>query len=387
MPRTIAFVPARCGSKSIPFKNIKRFCGKPLIYWVLNALNDSELIDEVYLATDCDDIEKVAASLKMSKLCVYRRSKENATDTASTESVMLEAIHALNLSSNDLFLLVQATSPFLTTADVVGAIKHYKDGGYDSLLTCARIKRFFWEDSGTPVNYSFTSRPRRQDFKGVLLENGALYINTVGNIIKHNNRLSGRVGIYEMPDFSATEIDEDDDWVVAETLMVKHILGQQKAASKVRLFATDVDGVLTDAGMYYSESGDELKKFNTIDGKGFELLRNDGIKTAILTSENTKIVENRAKKLKIDFLYQGQQNKLESLIQLCKTLSVSLDEVAYIGDDINDKSVLEAVGFPACPSNAVSEIKKIPQIIALDVCGGAGAVRAFIEHLKSIHAI
>ena len=135
--------------------------------------------------------------------------------------------------------------------------------------------------------------------------------------------------------------------------------------------------------MYYGENGEEFKKFNTHDGKGFELLRKAGIKTGIITSENTKIVENRAKKLKVDFLYQGLEHKgkLDIAKEICKELNITLDEVAYIGDDINCKELLSSVGIAACPANALDEIKNLSNIIKLDKKGGDGAVREFIEIL------
>ncbi|MEZ4900552.1 MAG: HAD family hydrolase [Spirosomataceae bacterium] len=105
----------------------------------------------------------------------------------------------------------------------------------------------------------------------------------------------------------------------------------------VKLFLTDVDGVLTDGSMYYTESGDEFKRFHTHDGMAFELLRKAGIKTGIITSENTQIVARRAAKIKADFLYQGQRDggKLAAAQEICHELGIHLSEVAYIGDDIN----------------------------------------------------
>ena len=152
---------------------------------------------------------------------------------------------------------------------------------------------------------------------------------------------------------------------------------------KIKLFLTDVDGTLTDAGMYYTESGDEFKKFNTHDGKGFELLRNRNIKTGILTSEKTKIVENRARKLKVDFLYQDISNKgkLDCAVLITKKLGISLKEVAYIGDDINCMELLQSVGVSACPANSVLEIKELDKIIHISKTGGSGAVREFIDLL------
>jgi len=378
----IAFIPVRCGSKSIPFKNIKEFCGKPLVYWNLEALQDSLNIDEIYVATDCDEIKEVVNSFGFSKVKVYDRDAKNANDISSTESVMLEFINKNSFNANDLFFLVQATSPLTQTKDFDEALDKLKLDKSDSLLTCVRTKRFYWNDDGIPLNYDYSNRPRRQDFDGMLMENGAFYINSIKNIKKDKNRLSDKITIYEMEEFTSVEIDEEDDWIIAEKLMRKYILNNNNK-KKIKLFLSDVDGTLTDAGMYYGENGEEFKKFNTHDGKGFELLRKAGIKTGIITSENTNIVLNRAKKLKVDYLYQGLEykGKLDIVKDICKKENINLDEVAYIGDDVNCKELLENVGIASCPSNAVSKIKNIDNIIKLSKSGGDGAVREFIEYI------
>lgn len=382
MGKVVAFIPVRGGSKSIPLKNIKSFCGKPLVYWNLIALEQAEEVDRIVVATDSDEIADVVQQFHLSKVVVYRRSQENATDTASTESVMLEYIKHSNPDVSENFILVQATSPLTSSAHFSEAIRLYKKNNWDSLLTCVRIKRFFWNENGTPANYDYQKRPRRQDFNGELMENGAFYISTVGRILESGNRLSGKIGIYEMPEYTAVEIDEPDDWPYAELLMRKHAL-KKDAKPEIKLFLSDVDGVLTDAGMYYTENGDELKKFNTHDGMGFRLLREAGIKTGIVTSENTQIVERRAAKLKVDFLYQGARNggKLDAAKDICSKLNISLNEVAYIGDDINCFELLGAVGYAACPANSVDVIKQIPGIKLLSRKGGDGAVREFADHI------
>jgi N-acylneuraminate cytidylyltransferase len=379
----IAFIPIRCGSKSIPFKNIKEFCGKPLVYWNIEALQNSINIDKIFVATDCDEISSVVNSFGFPKVEVYDRESQNAKDTATTESVMIEFIDKQNFKDNDLFFLVQATSPLTETKDFDKALETFKSQKADSLLTCVRTKRFYWNEDATPYNYNYKNRPRRQDFDGILMENGAFYINTIINIKKDQNRLSGKVSIHEMEEFTAIEIDEEDDWMIAEKLMYKYILSKRKKKNKIKLFLTDVDGTLTDAGMYYGENGEEFKKFNTHDGKGFELLRKADIKTGIITSENTKIVANRAKKLKVDYLYQGLEHKgkLDIAKEICKELNITLDEVAYVGDDINCKELLHHAGIIACPSNALDEIKNIPNIIRLSKNGGEGAVREFVEKI------
>jgi len=220
----IAFIPARCGSKSIRFKNIKEFCGKPLIYWSLLTLQKSALIDEVYVATDCSDISNIVENFDFKKVKVYLRDGENAKDESSTEAVMIEFLQKNSFAGDDLFLLVQATSPTTTTQDIDTAIKKLQDENKDSLLSVVREKKFFWDDNAKPINYDFRNRPRRQDFNGILLENGAFYINTVANVLRDKNRLSGEIALYEMQDYNNIDIDEEVDWAIAETYMKEYVL-------------------------------------------------------------------------------------------------------------------------------------------------------------------
>lgn len=135
--------------------------------------------------------------------------------------------------------------------------------------------------------------------------------------------------------------------------------------------------------MYYTESGDELKRFHTHDGMAFELLRKAGIKTGIVTSEDTQIVARRAAKIKADYLFQGKRDggKLAAAEQICTEMSITMAEVAYIGDDINCLELLKSVGLPACPANARAAVKNLPNILVLETKGGDGAVREFAERI------
>ncbi|AXT57342.1 acylneuraminate cytidylyltransferase [Aquimarina sp. AD1] len=380
--KTIAFIPVRGGSKSIPLKNIKEFCGKPLVYWTIKAAVETKSIDEVIIATDHEQIETEVNSFGFNKVSVYRRNSSNAQDSSSTESVILEYLEVRELDKKDAFVLIQATSPLLSAKDLTAGIKMFDKQEYDSVLSCVLSKRFFWKGNGDPINYDPYSRPRRQDFEGIYMENGAFYINTVGKIKESSNRLSGNIGICLMPEYTDVELDEEDDWQRAEILMKKYILSEQ-TKKKITLFISDIDGVLTDAGMYYSENGDELKKFNTHDGMAFQLIRESGVKTAIITSENTELVKRRADKLKVDYLYQGKRDggKLSAALEICEKEGVTIEDVAYIGDDINCFELLSAVGLAACPSNALRKIRNIPGIIKLSRKGGEGVVREFYEEV------
>ena len=153
---------------------------------------------------------------------------------------------------------------------------------------------------------------------------------------------------------------------------------------KIKLFITDIDGVWTDAGMYYDNKDNELKKFNTKDAIGVFFLKLLGIETVIISSENTNIVKRRAKKLSINKYFLGVENKLDLCIELCKKNDIKLSEVAFIGDEINDLNLIENVGLSACPSDAASYIKKEVDWI-MTKKGGDGAYREFvIKYLKHI---
>ena len=376
---TIAFVPARKGSKSIPLKNIKLFCGKPLVYWSLLALQNSK-VDKIILATDSDEIYQVVNKFNFSKVFIYNRDQENAQDNSSSESVMLEYINKFNLNEESVFMLVQATSPFTSSNHFNEALDLMSK--YDSVLSCCQVKRFFWNSNGEAINYDINKRPRRQDFEGCLLENGAFYISTVKKIKLSLNRISGKIGLYSMPEYTHVEIDENLDWIIAEKLMKEFVLkNPSKKTMPISLVLSDVDGVLTDAGMYYTESGDEIKKFSAYDGMGFNILKEKGIKVGIITTEDRNLNRRRAKKLNLDFHIHGAKDKLSIVKELCFNEKISLEEVAYIGDDINCYDLLSHVGFAACPKNAVDKIKNINNIIHLNKSGGQGVFREFVGHI------
>jgi YrbI family 3-deoxy-D-manno-octulosonate 8-phosphate phosphatase len=144
------------------------------------------------------------------------------------------------------------------------------------------------------------------------------------------------------------------------------------------LFATDVDGVLTDAGMYYSESGDEWKKFNTRDGMGIKLLQRAGLITALVTQERTRLVARRAEKLAISEVHQGAMDKLSVIREMATRHGLSLREVAFIGDDVNDMEALKAVGFSAAPGDSLPQVLQIVDYVCQKK-GGEGAVREIAE--------
>lgn len=378
--KTVAFIPVRGGSKSIPLKNIKPINGRPLIYWTLDAAVDCNEIDAVIVSTDSQEIKNVVDKYGSPKVKVVSRSEAVSTDTASTESVMIEFARNYDFEN---IVLIQATSPLLASGDITNGINKFSEDNIDSVLSVVRQKRFIWEEKSdvvSAINYDPLNRPRRQDFDGYLVENGAFYVTTRDNLLSTECRISGNIGVVEMFEETYFEIDEPSDWVIVEGLLKKKAgMGSDvKTIKRIKCVLTDSDGVLTDGGMYYSENGDELKKFNTKDGMGFKLLKEAGIITGIITGENIELVRRRAEKMKVDEVYLGIQDKMKILNEICSKYDLNYEEIAYIGDDINDLEVIKTVGLGCTVHDGMKCVKDIANVIT-KAKGGEGAVREIVE--------
>lgn len=379
----VAFIPARGGSKSIPLKNIKPIAGRPLIQWTVAAAIACPGVDRVVVATDDGRIAEAARAA--GPVEVRGRAPETATDGASTESAMLEFARAD--AGFEVMVLIQATSPLLTADDLAAGLERFRETGADSLLSVVRQKRFLWaeQDGGArPLNYDPALRPRRQEFEGFLVENGAFYVCRRDGLLRTGSRLHGRIALAEMAEESYVELDEPADWAAVETLLLeRRRSGLAERLGRIRLVLSDVDGVLTDAGMYYGESGEELKKFNTRDGMGFERLRAAGITVGLLTSERTQLVERRGAKLRMDVLVQGAKDKLAETEAILARLGFDWPDLAYVGDDVNDREVLARAGFAAVPADAAEAVRTL----AHHVCarrGGEGCLREVAELILAV---
>lgn len=380
--KNVAFIPARGGSKSIPLKNIKLINGRPLIYWTLRAAQECKYIDMICVSTDSLEIKDTVDKFGFEKVKVIGRSDETATDTASTESVMLEFAEKETFEN---IVLIQATSPLLSESDLDKGFECFVRDNVDSVMSVVRQKRFIWKenlDKGiNPVNYDVFNRPRRQEFEGFLVENGAFYITSKKNLLKSKNRVSGNIAAVEMDENSYFEIDEPGDWVIVEKLLSRRYPQIDKdIRSEIKLFLTDCDGCLTDGGMYYLENGEEMKKFNALDGMGFSFLRAQGILTGIVTGETVELNRRRAEKLKVDFYEAGCKNKYQKICEICRENNIALGQVAYVGDDINDLEAVEKVGFGCSVANGLESVKRAAKYVSVRN-GGNGAVREIIDFI------
>jgi YrbI family 3-deoxy-D-manno-octulosonate 8-phosphate phosphatase len=376
--KKIAIIPLRKGSKGIPNKNKKKLLGRPLYQWTLGEAIESDL-DYIYIFTDDEEILDFIKKeyTWTNKVVAVPRSKESASDTASTEFAIMELAEILNYDF-DIISLIQATSPLLTSKNINDGLLKITNDTFDSVVSVVRTYRFIWSENGNSLNYDYTARPRRQDFKGLLVENGAFYATKKDLLKRDKNRLSGNIGILEMSENSLIEIDEPEDWKIVEVLLENKLREYKKNIKKISTLVLDVDGVFTNGNVLVSENGEFAKSFSLRDGMGFELARQNNLEIIVITSEDSQIVKARMEKLKITNYYLGVKDKYALLNKICSENKITRSEIGYIGDDINDMPNMLSVGWSFSPSDAIETIKTISDVNLKNI-GGDRAIREFIE--------
>jgi len=348
MIKKIAIIPLRKGSKTILGKNKRKLVGRHLFCWVLTEAIFSNL-DEVYVFTDDLSIKEFVENQYQwsPKVKVLLRNNENANDSASTE--------------------------------INKCLAKITDESFDSVVSVVRTHRFTWNEDGTPKNYNIFKRPRRQDFEGLLIENGAVYASTKEAFLESKNRVSGKIGLIKMPEESLLEIDTKTDWVAIEHILINR-LKKGKETSKITHLVLDVDGVFTDGSVFYSKDGELSKQFDMRDGMGLEILRETGVEVMVMTSEQSEIVAQRMKKLKIKDVFLGVKDKYAYLNKIVIEKSLSLNNIAYVGDDVNDLANICSVGWSLIPKNATLIVKQYADVI-LPYNSGNGAIRSACDFI------
>lgn len=210
----IAFIPVRAGSKSIKNKNITLVNNKPLVYWTVSVANNSNL-DKVFVSTDSIEIKTLVESFGFNKVEVIERSKESSSDKATSESALIEFTNKYEF---DNVVFMQATSPLTQTSDINGALKKFLNSDKKSLISAIKRHQFLWDTKGTPMNYDPNNRPRRQEWDGYYIENGAFYISSRKEILKTGCRITTPVDFWEMSVQNIFEIDEPTDIDIVEKL-------------------------------------------------------------------------------------------------------------------------------------------------------------------------
>ena len=375
----ISIIPARGASKGIPRKNIKQLCGKPLITYSIMQSLSSSYIDKTIVSTEDPEIAKLGEKYGAE---VILRPQELASDVCPTEPVMIHVLSRLAEASivPEYVVLLQPTSPIRRPEDIDEAIKLLIDNEGDSLLSVRENNSFFWSKEKKPLNYDYQKRPRRQDKQWEFIENGSIYITNRKILLQQKNRLGGRILTYVMPDWASFEIDTPFEFHLVQFIAKNVLPNSAKNIDKIKLVIFDVDGVFTDGSVYVDEHGQEILEFSKVDGKGIELLKDAGFQIAIISSEDSAVVEKRMKKLNIHRVYTGVNDKDRIYELLKKDLCLEDESIAYCGDDIGDLVPIRKAGFSSCPANAVDNIKLVCHYIS-PFRGGFGFVRDICDLL------
>ncbi|WP_375085877.1 cytidylyltransferase domain-containing protein [Microbacterium sp. LS_15] len=377
--RTVAIIPARGGSKGVPRKNVQRVGGVPLIARAVRSALAADGIDLVAVTTDDAEIAAVAAA---AGALVVRRPDELSGDTASSESAILHALDEIEAVGEpvDVVAFLQATSPFIPSAALAEAVREVREDRADSVFSAFETYGFLWgrtgDDAAVALNHEAGHRPRRQDRDPHYLETGAFYVFRADGFREAQHRFFGRIRIAEVPEWSAIEIDDQHQLEIARALAPLH---ETPERIPVRAVVTDFDGVHTDDTASVDADGVERVRVSREDGMGVSLLRAAGVPMLILSTEVNAVVRARAEKLRVPVLH-GIDDKESALRGWAEENAIDLDEIAYLGNDVNDLPAMRIVGWPIAVADAHPRVRAEARVV-LSRRGGRGAVRELVERV------
>ncbi len=372
----LAIIPARGGSKGIPGKNIRLLNGKPLLAHTIEQAQHTPQITRIIVSTDDPAIGQIARTYGAE---VIWRPAAISGDKASSESALQHVLDILLEREGydpKLVVFLQATSPMRRPDDVQRAIETLDIEQADSLLSVCPVHGFIWRRMGENIDsFSFNYRQRqmRQDAPQDYIENGSIYVFKPWVLRQLDNRLGGKIAIYEMAYLDSFQIDEPNDLVLIERLMAARPAASLPGLGSLRLLVLDFDGVLTDNRVMVTETGEEAVLAHRGDGWGIARLKEAGVEVMVLSTEQNPVVAARCQKLAIDYI-QGSDDKLSALQELAQEKGLKAAEIAFVGNDVNDLECLQWVGNPIVVQDANDLIRSSAKWITT-LPGGYGAVR------------
>ncbi|WP_309062337.1 acylneuraminate cytidylyltransferase [Streptomyces sp.] len=390
VPRVLAVIPARGGSKGVPAKNLAPVGGVPLVARAVRECLAARHVTDVVVSTDD---QAIAAAARQAGAEVVLRPAAIAGDTATSEAAVLHAMEsheALHGAPVDVVLLVQCTSPFLLREDVDGVAGAVVDRGADTAVTVAPFHGFLWRDAagtatdadpaagegGYGVNHDKSFRPRRQDRPQDLLETGAAYAMDAAGFREHKHRFFGRTELVRTDPARVLEIDDPHDLARARALAPLFDAagpGALPTADDIDAVVLDFDGTQTDDRVLIDAGGQEFVAVHRGDGLGIAALRRSGLKLLVLSTEQNPVVAARARKLQLPVLH-GIDRKDLALKQWCEEQGIAPERVLYVGNDVNDLPCFALVGWPVAVASAHDVVRGAARAVTT-LPGGDGAIR------------
>ncbi|WP_346910300.1 acylneuraminate cytidylyltransferase [uncultured Roseibium sp.] len=384
--RVIAVIPARGGSKGLPGKNIRPLGGVPLVARTVDAALHAASVERVFVSSDDAEILKVARAAGAHAIV---RPAEISGATASSESALLHALEYIKAEPAglpDVLVFLQCTSPFTTSVDIDLVVDTMLQKEAESAFSAVEDHGFIWQEDGSGfakgVTHDHTKpRQRRQDMAPRYRENGAIYAMRVDPFLAEQTRFCGRTVL--VPVTAPTiEIDTPEDWEMAEAFLASHkaqLPRREPKTGQIKAVVTDFDGVHTDDRVLVSQDGQEAVMCSRRDGMGIERLRDRGVRLLILSKEANPVVKTRAAKLKMP-VQNHVDDKLPALEAWRTDHGLEWDEIAYIGNDINDIACMAACGLAFAPADAHADALAAADIV-LEASGGKGALREMSDTL------
>lgn len=377
----ISIIPARGSSKRILRKNILPIAGKPLLAYSIEDALQTPDITRVFVSTDNSKIANIAKDYGAE---VIRRPREISGDTATSESALLHALDYLRDTESlepELVVFLQATSPLRQPDDIQNAIKTLLSEQADSLFSACLLHGLIWrkEDKKlSSLTYDYHHRMRDQDRPEDLIENGSIFIFKPWVLRKHNNRLGGKITVYRMHVLDSFQVDEPTDLKLIETLITLRNTNLKKPNLRnIRLLVLDFDGVITDNRVCVDQDGKEAVWCYRGDSLGIERLMRNGVEVIVMSKETNPVVALRCQKLGVNCVY-GCNDKLAALKKIVKKRSIEPEQIAYVGNDVNDLECMQWVGVPIAVADAVPKVQVTCHLITTKP-GGRGAVREVAE--------
>jgi YrbI family 3-deoxy-D-manno-octulosonate 8-phosphate phosphatase len=371
-------IPARGGSKGIPLKNLQKIGGISLIGRAVKSALAAELVDQVFISSD--------SQLILDESLIYGgyqhlRENSSASDNASTEDALNDFLLSFGEDRPDILVYLQCTSPFINGRDIDRAVtKLLENKELDTVFSAREYHGFLWrysdddtKDAAVGVNHDgYSQRHRRQDVNKTFIEDGSIYAMRVDRYLKAQNRFGDKANFIEVKNALPFEIDSKFELKLAR-LCEPAYTEKPKLYYAIKLLVSDFDGVMTSDTVYLNQVGVESVKCSRADGMGVGIMRKMGIETLILSTETNPVVAKRAEKLKISCV-QGARNKLAELKKIALSRNLTANQIAYVGNDVNDSECLDWVGLPMIPNDA-NDLLKDHGYLRLAKNGGEGVIR------------
>lgn len=380
---TLCIIPARGGSKRVPGKNLMPLAGHPMLaYSIMHALS-SKRVDEVTVSTDNTEIARVAKQFGAS---VIERPAELSNDTATSESALLHVLdtrRSMGLPEPDTVVFLQCTSPVRRKDDIDNAIELFHKEAADSVFSACENNRLIWgmtPNGPVSLTYDWKQRKREQDMEHQYRENGSIYVVKPHLLRSTNNRMGGRIRVYEMDYWSSFQVDTEEHAQLIDWLLRKpEYTLPPRLPQKIDLVVFDFDGVMTDNAAYIDSEGRELVRVQRGDGLGVDRLRALGIPMLILSTERNPVVSARAAKLRIDVV-QNVSDKKERLQSIIAERGLAPENVVFVGNDVNDLGCFDVAGYTVAVADSHPELLERARHV-LTLRGGNGAVRELCDFI------